>query len=347
MIGATFTMNHSKTRVRRVLNFLAFFSLLCSLAGAQAQSINVESAKKEGAVVLYGTVAPQAMDVILKGFEKKYGIRVEYWRASATGVADRALNEWRVGRPGFDVVEASRGVQLIMKKAGLFTKNIPPSSEKFPAQFKEKDGIATPWRTLPIGIIYNTELVKAGDVPKTLDDLLNPKWKGKIGMPDPSSHTTTAQFLWNLQKFKGDKWLDFVKALAKQQPRMVESLTPVTNTVIKGEAHVGIALINTVTQFKGPVAYAPLDSYLTDPSYMSLGAKAAHPSAARLYIEYACSAEGQKALSETGEFVLYPGIYPAINDAEKVAARVVFMENPTEEEFKKLMAEFREIFFAK
>ncbi len=41
-------------------------------------------------------------------------------------------------------------------------------------------------------------------------------------MPDPSAHTTTAQFLWNLQKLKGDKWLEFVKALAKQQPRMAE-----------------------------------------------------------------------------------------------------------------------------
>src|SRR5690348_17472289 len=87
---------------------------------ARAQAPNVEGAKKEASVVLYGTATPQAMDVINKGFEKKYGIRVEYWRASATGVADRALNEWRAGRPGFDVVEASRGVQLIMQKAGLF-----------------------------------------------------------------------------------------------------------------------------------------------------------------------------------------------------------------------------------
>ncbi len=340
-------MSHSENRLRSALNLLAVFCLFCSVEHAQAQSVDDESAKKEGAVVVYGTATPQAMDVINKGFEKKYGIRVAYWRASATGVAERALSEWRAGRPGFDVVEASRGVQLIMKKDGLFAKYVPPSSDKFPAQFKEKDGVTTPWRMLPIGILYNTELVKAGDAPKTLDDLLNPKWKGKISMPDPSAHTTTAQFLWNLQKLKGDKWLDYVKALAKQQPRMVESLTPVTNSIIKGEAHVGIALINTVTQFKGPVAYAPLDRYLTDPSYMSLGAKAAHQSAARLYIEYACSAEGQKAISETGEFVLYPGIYPAINDAEKVSARVVFMENPTEEEFKKLMAEFREIFFAR
>ena len=167
-------------------------------------------------------------------------------------------------------------------------------------------------------------------------------------MPDPSTHTTTAQFLWNLQKFKKDKWTDYVKALAKQQPRLVESLTPVTNTVIKGETQVGIALINnTVTQFKGPVAYSPIDKYLTDPSYMSLGVKAVHANAARLFIDYACSVDGQTAFAETGEFVLSPGIYPAIKNARQVTSNAVFMDSPTEEQFKKLMGEFREIFFAK
>ena len=324
-----------------VLPFLALAS------GAGAQAPNVEAAKKEGSVVLYGTAVPQAMDVINKGFEKKYGIRVEYWRASATGVADRALNEWRAGRPGFDVVEASRGVQLIMQKAGLFTKYTPPNAEKFPAKFKEKDGISTPWRMLPIGIIYNNDLLKGPDAPKSLEDLVNPKWKGKLTMPDPSSHTTTAQFLWNLKKPMGDKWPEFVKGLARQQPLLIESLTPVINVLIKGEAQVGIGLINTVTQFKGPVDYAPIERYLADPSLFSLGAKGSHPNAAKLYIDYACSPEGQEAFAKTGEFVLYPGIYPAIHDADKVISRVVFMDNPSEDEFKTIMADFRGVFFGK
>jgi iron(III) transport system substrate-binding protein len=326
---------------------VAAIALLALAAGAGAQVANSDAAKKEGGVVLYGTAVPQAMDVINKGFEKKYGIRVEYWRASATGVADRALNEWRAGRPGFDVVEASRGVQLIMQKAGLFAKYVPPNSEKFPAKFKEKDGISTPWRMLPIGIIYNNDLVKAADAPKSLEDLTNAKWKGKLAMPDPSSHTTTAQFLWNLKKTMGDKWPEFVKGLARQQPLLIESLTPVINALIKGEAEVGIGLINTVTQFKGPVDYAPIDRYLADPSLFSLGGKAAHLNAAKLYIDYACSPEGQEAFAKTGEFVLYPGIYPAIHDADKVIARVVFMDNPNEEEFKTIMADFRGVFFAK
>ena len=313
-----------------------------------AQAGNVDAGKKEAKVVVYGSVPPQSMEGLHQAFKKKYGIEVEYWRGSSTQVSERALTEWRAGKPAFDIAEGNRGVQLIMKDEGLFQKFIPPASQKFPDRFKEKDALITPWRVLPISMLYNTEMVKSGDMPKTFDDLLNPKWTGKISIPDPTRHTTTAQFLWNLRKFMGDKWLDYVKALAKQKPILVESLAPVTTTIIKGEAPVGITYIKYIKQYKGPVDYIPMDRYLTDPNYLSLSAKASHPNAAKLYIDFACSPEGQKEIAEDGEFVLAPGVYPPIKDAEKVAPKMVFMDNPSEEEFKKLMTgTFREIFFAK
>jgi iron(III) transport system substrate-binding protein len=340
-------VNNAISRLVIVAHVLAVTAVM--FAGqALGQSANVDAGKKEGKVVVYGSVVPQAMDGLHQAFKKKYGIEVDYWRGSSTQVSERALTEWRAGRPGFDIAEGNRGVQLIMKSEGLFQKFIPPASEKFPAQYKEKDGLITPWRVLPISILYNTELVKAVDLPKTFDDLLNPKWMGKISIPDPTRHTTTAQFLWNLEKFQGDKWLDYVRALAKQKPILVESLAPVTTTIIKGEAVVGITYIKYIKQYKGPVNYIPMDKYLTDPNYLSLGAKSAHPNAAKLYIDFACSTEGQKEIAEDGEFVLAPGVYPPIKDAEKVAPRMVFMDNPSEDEFKKLMSgTFREIFFAK
>jgi iron(III) transport system substrate-binding protein len=340
-------VNKLSSRLVIVAEVLAVTAVM--FAGqALGQSANVDAGKKEGKVVVYGSVVPQAMDGLHQAFKKKYGIEVDYWRGSSTQVSERALTEWRAGRPGFDIAEGNRGVQLIMKNEGLFQKFVPPASEKFPAQYKEKDGLITPWRVLPISILYNTELVKAVDLPKTFDDLVNPKWMGKISIPDPTRHTTTAQFLWNLEKFKGDKWLDYVRALAKQKPILVESLAPVTTTIIKGEAAVGITYIKYIKQYKGPVNYIPMDKYLTDPNYLSLSAKSAHPNAAKLYIDFACSTEGQKEIAEDGEFVLAPNVYPPIKDAEKVAPRMVFMDNPSEDEFKKLMSgTFREIFFAK
>jgi len=331
-----------------VLVAVVVVGAMTSPKGIFAQAGNLDAAKKEAKVVVYGSVPPQSMEGLHQAFKKKYGVEVEYWRGSSTQVSERALTEWRAGKPAFDIAEGNRGVQLIMKDEGLFQKFIPPASQKFPDRFKEKDALITPWRVLPISMLYNTELVKSGDIPKTFDDLLNPKWMGKISIPDPTRHTTTAQFLWNLRKFKGDKWLDYVKALAKQKPVLVESLAPVTTTIIKGEALVGITYIKYIKQYKGPVDYIPMDQYLTDPNYLSLSAKAMHPNAAKLYIDFACSAEGQKEIAEDGEFVLAPGVYPPIKDADKVAPKMVFMDNPSEEEFKKLMSgTFRDIFFAK
>src|SRR5918993_5026575 len=119
--------------------FLAvlWFSVGLTPVNALAQQANVEAAKTEGKVIVYGSVVPQAMDGLHAAFKKKYSIDVEYWRGSSTQVSERALTEWRAGKPGFDIAEGNRGVQLIMKSEGLFTKYVPPSAEKFPAQVKE------------------------------------------------------------------------------------------------------------------------------------------------------------------------------------------------------------------
>lgn len=327
-----------------MIGLIGLFVVCIWCPNGQAQAPDIAAAKKEGSVVVYGTVVPQSMQ-INAGFEKKYGIQVEYWRADSTNIMDRALTEWRAGRPGFDVVEGSRAPQIIMKKEGLFVGYVPPSSEKFPTQFKEKDALMTAWRALPIGILYNTELVKADEAPKSWEDLLDSKWRGVIGMPDPSQHSTTAAFLWSLRKIMGEKWLNFATALAKQKPRMVSALAPVTDEIIRGEVRVGITYIKYVKQYKGPLDYVLMDRYLSDPNYMSVGAKARHANAARLYMEYACSQEGQKAMAGEGEFVLYPGVTPAIKNAEKVAQNMIFLDVPTAEELKKLTGDFHKIFY--
>ncbi|MDZ4347340.1 MAG: hypothetical protein U1E51_33445, partial [Candidatus Binatia bacterium] len=136
-------MNQLINRWLVVVGFVAI--AVSALSGqASAQQVNVEAAKKEGKVVVYGSVPPQAMKGFHDAFESKYGIKVEYWRGDSTKVADRAQSEWRAGKPAFDVVEANRGVQLIMKEERLLQKFLPPSAESFPAKFKEKDGLITP-----------------------------------------------------------------------------------------------------------------------------------------------------------------------------------------------------------
>jgi iron(III) transport system substrate-binding protein len=309
-----------------------------------AQNVDVEAAKKEGKVIVYAAVPPQTMKVVNEPFEKKFGIKVEYWRASTTGILERALNEWRVGTAPFDVVEGNKGPQYILKAEGIFVKYQPPSSAKYPKAFLEADQLLTPWRFNPVSIMVNTSMVKKDEAPHSLQDLLLAKWKGKITIPDPSRHTTTAQFLSELDKYDGIKWRDFAKALAQQQPFLVESFAPIVNAVIKGEAPLGLTYLKYVGQYKGPIDFVRLNKYLADVNYLGLSRKAPHSHAGRLYIEYICSLEGQKAMAETAEFVLYPQVAPSFAGADQVPQRTIFMEEPTAEEFKKLQSEMRQIF---
>jgi iron(III) transport system substrate-binding protein len=280
-------------------------------------------------------------------FEKRYSVKVEYWRASATAVTDRAITEWRAGKPGFDVVFAINGTVSLLKKENALAKFSAPAAAKFPVQFKDRDGILNAFRHTPISTLYNTELVKAADLPKGFDDLLDAKWQNKIVMPDPSRHTSTAQFLWNMQKIKGDKWLDYARALARQKPFLTESFAPVPMALAKGEGHIGITYAQYVTQVKGPLSHVVFDKVFTDSTDLAVGVKSSSPNAARLYIDYLCSPEAQKIIAETGDFPLAPGIYPNVKDAEKVVANALFMDNPTDELFKKLKDDFRKIFLGR
>ncbi len=321
---------------------IAFDFIVAS--GALGQTLDVQAAKKEGKVVIYGTMVPKVMAEIEKGFQAKYGIKIEYWRADATKVIDRVLTESRSGRPAFDVVIGARGAIALGKREHVYAKFSPPSAARFPSKYKDPDGELTAWRVTPVGVLYNTEMVKADDAPRTLDDLVDIRWRGKISMPDPSTHASTAQYLWNLERVKKEKWMDFIRALARQKPLLQESYSTVPTAIVRGESALGITYVQYAVQTKGPIDFAPIDKVFADPSDAALGAKAINPNAAKLFIDYLCSADGQKRIAGTGEFVLAPGIFPAIRDADKVVASMLFMNDISAERLAKLQSEFRPLF---
>ena len=108
-----------RIRATGIGTFWVIVAFLALVSNSLAQPLNVDAAKKEGKVVIYGTVVPQVMSQIEKGFESKYGIKTEYWRADATKVIDRVLTEWRAGKPGFDVVIGARGPLALGKQERL------------------------------------------------------------------------------------------------------------------------------------------------------------------------------------------------------------------------------------
>lgn len=333
------------TRRSGLAFYLALLSQLVLPLGLSAQGVNIEAAKKEGVVVVYGAVPPPTMAVVNKPFEKKYGIRVEYWRASTTQILDRVLTETRAGRPQVDVIEGNIGTQLILEKEGFLIPFFPPSTAEFPQRLLNKQSAQVPWRTNPISIVYNTELVKKDGGPKSFLELLQPKWTEKISLPDPSIHTTTAQFFVNMSKYNVD-WRDFAKRIERQKPFLVTGFVQVMDVVVRGESLAGITYLKYVGAKKTPTDFVRLDKYLTDVNTLALSRKAPHSNTGKLYMEFLCSLEGQKEMAGKGEFVLSPKASPTFEGADTVPEKVVFMDVPSDEEFRNLAKEFREIFFS-
>jgi iron(III) transport system substrate-binding protein len=205
-----------------MLRFVAisFVVVLLFAATTSAQDAKlVEAAKKEGAkAVAYGSLESNTVEPIIEAFYKKTGIAVEYWRASATKVMDRALGELRAGKPLFDVMVNNSGAIHVMKKEGIFAKYVSPAASAYPKEMVDPD-LGPVYRNTPIGIVYNKAQMKAADAPKSLEDLLHPKYRGKLVMPDPTQHTTTLQWLASLYKIMGKESSDkFILELGATNP---------------------------------------------------------------------------------------------------------------------------------
>ncbi len=316
-----------------------------SVPTVKGQSDLVSAAKKEGGVVVYGSVETDIFEVIRKIFEAKYGIPVDYWRAATNQVADRALTEARSGKPLYDVVLTNRSPMLIMKGDGLFARYISPSYEVFPPASQDRDGILSPsYRMVVVSILYNTRLVKAEEAPQSLMDLLDPKWKGKIAFPDPNVHTTTAVWLANLERVMGAQWRPFIERFASQVV-LVESFLPVVQRVTTGETPLGITYVKYVYSFGSegaPLDYVRLNPVLAEAHHVAVAAKAPHPNAARVFVDLFTSRLGLLALARSGEFVLVPGVYPPIKDAEKL--RIVLMDELDDQALKRFRDQYGPLF---
>src|SRR5689334_24921270 len=155
------------------------FALLTSFAANAQDAKLIEEAKKEsGAIIAYGSLESNTVEPIIEAFRKRTGLTVEYWRASATKVMDRALAELRAGKSVFDVMVNNSGAIHVMKKEGLFAKYLSPAAKAFPKEVVDLE-VGPVYRNTPVGIVYNRGSVSAADAPKSLEELLNPKYKGK------------------------------------------------------------------------------------------------------------------------------------------------------------------------
>jgi iron(III) transport system substrate-binding protein len=327
--------------------FLRIFAIVAASAlPAYAQDAKlVEAAKKEGKVVVYGSLESDSADKAFGAFRSKTGIEVEYWRASATKVMDRALSEYRAGKPLFDIILTNDNPMQIMFKEGIFAKYDSPAAKDFTKDSIDPN-LGPRYRNVVIGVIYNKDLVKPADAPKTLEDLVKPQYRGKLVMPDPTQHTTTTQWVASLEKLMGKEKADkFIRDLAAQKPILVESLLPAAERVATGETPIAISYIKYVYiygQRGAPLDYLRLGKFMGDGHYLTLGNKAPHPNAGKALIDNFLSAENMAVLAKLGEFVNRKGIYPPLPDADKI--QFVEMYDLDSKRFAEKKKEYQQIF---
>jgi iron(III) transport system substrate-binding protein len=315
-------------------------------ASAHAQSAKlIEAAKKDGKIVAYGSLESDTMDAIMQAFQKKFGIEAEYWRASATKVMDRAMTEFRAGKPLADVIVTADNVMRLMQQQGFFQKYDSPTNSDFPKDVIDP-ALGPRYRNVVIGVVYNKSVLKPAEFPKSLEDLAKPQYKGKIVMPDPTQHTTTTQWLASLYKIMGkEKSEKFMRDLAANKPIWVESLLPAAERVASGEFPIAITYVKYayIHGKKGaPVDYVRAAKLIGDASYITLGSKAPHVNAGKAFIDYFLDDESMNSMARLGEFVNRKGILPPLPDADKIG--FVEMDDLGVKEFADKKKEYEKIF---
>jgi iron(III) transport system substrate-binding protein len=320
---------------------------IVSFKSALAQDAQlIESAKKEGGrVVVYGSLENDTMDLISAAFRKKTGLDVDYWRDAANKVTDRVTAESRAGKPQADVVLTTTSTMRLIQKDGFLAKYDSPSAKAFPKTVTDPN-LGPAYRSTVIGVVYHTGIVKPSEAPKSLEDLVKPQYKGKVVVPDPSQHTTTAQWLASLHKIMGKERADkFIHDLAASKPLLVPSLTPAGERITTGETPIGIAFLKNVV-FYGrtgvPLDYVRLGKFMGDGQSITLAAKGPHVNAGKAFIDYFLGEESLKIMANIGEFVTRKGIYPPLPDANKI--QLVDMIDMDKEAFTQKMAEYKKIF---
>jgi iron(III) transport system substrate-binding protein len=329
------------------IKLLIVLILLSDGAEALAQEQRlIDAAKKEGGkVVIYGSPETLVVDAVIQAFQKKTGLSADYWRASAMSVMNRAMSEYRAGNALYDVVLNNTDPLYIMAKEGMVAKYDSPTAKKYPKD--QIDSYLGPISRLGIvGIVYNKNSLRPENAPRSLEDLVQPKYRGRLVMADPTLHVTTIQWLSSLHKIMGKERAEkFIAELAGMKPVLVESMLPASERVTTGEIPIAITFVKYVFtngQQGAPLDYVRLERMLGDSHFAVLNNKAPHPNAGKAFLDYYLDDESMKILAQSGEFVNRKGIYPPLPGADRI--HYVQMENLDAKAFEEKKKEYGKLF---
>jgi iron(III) transport system substrate-binding protein len=263
--------------------------------------VDLEAARREGSVTLYSALSIESLGKLCAGFEKAYAIKCEYFRAPGIPLMERFRTEVTSNRIKADVLQASVLTAFNeAKENGWLSKYKSPEGAKFLKEFCDADGYFVSAYIIPMAIGYNPRLVSGSDVPKTWQDLLDPRWKSKLTTADPTSSGTglAVYYFWETRF-----GLDYIRRLAQNQPLVVSATPSVANAVVSGERPVAAGLDSWEILVRNradlPItAVFPGEGVPVVPSPVAVAANSPHPNAAQLLMHYILSSEGQKLLMD-------------------------------------------------
>jgi iron(III) transport system substrate-binding protein len=271
---------------------------VASYEGADRQQRLLAEAKKEGTITIYTSITPANLDVLRADFEKKYGIKVNVWRAGDDKVVQRVLTELKAGKAGFDVVHVnSLEMEALHRENALQQVKSPFINLLIPTAVPpHKEWVAT-FMNLVV-MAYNTDKVKKADLPKTYQDLLDPKWKGRLGV-EANDQEWFYAVVREMGTEKGLKYFRDLVSTNGVSVRTGHSL--LNNMVVSGDVPLALTVYGhmpILAKQKG----APIDWFTLEPTVafsfgIGLSRKAPNPNAAVLFYDYMLS-DGQKILSQ-------------------------------------------------
>mgnify|MGYP001001607468 CR=1 FL=1 len=288
---------------------------MCGVSRAQDAAL-IAAAKKEGEVVWYtGLVVNQVVRPLMEAFEKKYGIPVKMTSVGMQAeLVLKVTNEMRSGRPAADVIEG--GGQMIppLVAAGAIERYTPPSAANYAPEFKSKDGYWTVSSVNYVTAAINTDQIKPDDAPRTYQNLLDPKWRGKMVWSADLNNAGAPGFIGNILMSMGEgPGMAYLKALVGQK------VTPLTvnqrvvlDQVIAGQYPLALTTFyhhGVISRAQGaPVQWIPLEPVIAVGNVSALVKNAPHPNAARLFLDFLLSDEGQTVFRDASYIPAHPSI---------------------------------------
>jgi iron(III) transport system substrate-binding protein len=268
--------------------------------GADRDARLVQKAKEEGSVVLYTSLAPTESKPLAEAFEKKYGIKVELWRALSEKVVQRVITEAQGRRHSVDVVETNGPEMEMLAREKLLGEFHSPYHADLPAEAIPAHRTWFPDRLNFFVVGFNTSKVQRSEIPATYEGFVDPKWRGKIGL-----EATDAEWMATLIKVWGnDKGMAYFRKLSEMRPDVRKGHVLLAELVAAGEVPVGLTMYNSnIVSLKrkgAPIDFVPVQPVAARPQGIGVAKNAPHPHAAVLFADFVLSPEGQKLFESMG-----------------------------------------------